>query len=46
MLRYDDRIDIGVQGGKESLYLLHIMKKIKERKNIKEIVDITIEEGI
>src|SRR5574339_283834 len=46
MMRYGDIIAVGVSGGKDSLSLLSIMKKITERKNIKDLVAITIDEGI
>lgn len=45
MLRFNQKIAVGVSGGKDSLTLLHILKKISKRNN-NEIVAITIDEGI
>lgn len=46
MLREDDRIAVGLSGGKDSVVLLHIMKKIEERFPSSKLVAITIDEGI
>lgn len=45
MLRFNQKIAVGVSGGKDSLTLLHILKKISKRNN-NEIIAITIDEGI
>lgn len=45
MLRFNQRIAVGVSGGKDSLTLLHILKKISKRNN-NDIIAITIDEGI
>jgi uncharacterized protein (TIGR00269 family) len=46
MVNHSDKIAVGVSGGKDSLSLLYIMKKITTRKNIGGLVAITIDEGI
>lgn len=46
MLREDDRIAVGLSGGKDSVVLLHIMMKIEERFPSSKLVAITIDEGI
>jgi cytoplasmic tRNA 2-thiolation protein 1 len=45
MLGFDQRIAVGVSGGKDSLTLLHILKKVSKSNN-NEIIAITIDEGI
>jgi uncharacterized protein (TIGR00269 family) len=46
MLNYNDRVAVAVSGGKDSLALLYIMKKIFEEHNCSGIIAITIDEGI
>lgn len=46
MLRFDDRIAIGVSGGKDSMTLLRILTKLEESFPQAELVAITIDEGI
>ena len=46
MLHRDDRVAIGVSGGKDSVALLDIMAKIEEDFPKSEIIVITIDEGI
>jgi len=46
MLRRDDRVAIGVSGGKDSIALLDILTKIEADFPESEIVAITIDEGI
>ena len=45
MLKYGEKIAIGVSGGKDSLALLDILVKM-QRDNEYELVAITIDEGI
>jgi uncharacterized protein (TIGR00269 family) len=45
MLSFGQRIAVAVSGGKDSLTLLHILKKVSKRNN-NEIIAITIDEGI
>lgn len=45
MLKYGEKIAIGVSGGKDSLALLDILVKM-QRKNEYELVAITVDEGI
>jgi uncharacterized protein (TIGR00269 family) len=45
MLGFNQRIAVGVSGGKDSLTLLHILKKVSKNNN-NEIIAITIDEGI
>ena len=46
MIGYGERIAVGVSGGKDSLTLLSILKKILKKNNCNDIVAITIDEGI
>lgn len=46
MIKYGERIAVGVSGGKDSLTLLYILKKISKKNNHNEIIAITIDEGI
>jgi uncharacterized protein (TIGR00269 family) len=46
MLSYDDRIAIGVSGGKDSMTLLHILTRIEKAFPHSELKAITIDEGI
>ena len=47
MVDYGDRIAVAVSGGKDSLSLLYIMKKIFDQRSIqKDVVAVTIDEGI
>ena len=45
MLKYGDRVALGVSGGKDSLSLLHILSKISDLNGTK-IYAITVDEGI
>src|ERR687887_2334210 len=46
MLNYNDRLAVAVSGGKDSLSLLYIMKKIFNRHDHSELIAIMIDEGI
>lgn len=46
LINHGERIAIGVSGGKDSLTLLYILKKILKKDNNNDIIAITIDEGI
>ena len=46
MIKYGDKIAIGVSGGKDSLSLLLVLNHIFGRKKTNDIIAITIDEGI
>ncbi|MGN6708641.1 MAG: TIGR00269 family protein [Candidatus Nitrosocosmicus sp.] len=46
MIRYGERIAVGVSGGKDSLTLLCVLQKILKKNNHNDLVAITIDEGI
>jgi cytoplasmic tRNA 2-thiolation protein 1 len=48
MVRYGERVAVGVSGGKDSLSLLYILKKIFDRhdRQVSDLVAVTIDEGI
>jgi cytoplasmic tRNA 2-thiolation protein 1 len=46
MLKFDDRVAVGVSGGKDSLTLLYILKKMFAQRNRTKLIAITIDEGI
>ncbi len=46
MLNYNDRMAVAVSGGKDSLALLFVMKKIFEKRDHSDLIAITIDEGI
>jgi len=46
MIGYGEIVAIGVSGGKDSLSLLSILKKILKKNNHNDIIAITIDEGI
>ena len=46
MLNYNDRVAVAVSGGKDSLALLFVMKKIFENHDRSDLIAITIDEGI
>ncbi|MEO9321397.1 MAG: TIGR00269 family protein [Nitrososphaera sp.] len=47
MIRYGDRVAVGVSGGKDSLSLLSVLhRQFQNRNNGNELVAITIDEGI
>ena len=47
MLKPEDRIIVGLSGGKDSMSLLYNITKIKEKiRNIEPIIALTIDEGI
>ena len=46
MLHYNDRVAVGVSGGKDSLSLLFILKKIFNQRDRSDLIAITIDEGV
>ncbi len=46
MFKFDDKIALGVSGGKDSVSLLHILAKIEREYPKAELVAITVDEGI
>jgi cytoplasmic tRNA 2-thiolation protein 1 len=46
MIGYGQRIAVGVSGGKDSLTLLSVLKKILKKNNDNDVIAITIDEGI
>jgi uncharacterized protein (TIGR00269 family) len=46
MLDEEDRIAIGLSGGKDSVVLLHLMKRIEEKFPRSSLLAITVDEGI
>lgn len=46
MFRFDDHIAVGVSGGKDSLSLLTILKKVERRYPLSRMTAITVDEGI
>lgn len=46
MLRFDDRIAIGISGGKDSMALLNILANLEEAFPKAELAAVTIDEGI
>ncbi|MEM4189939.1 MAG: TIGR00269 family protein [Candidatus Caldarchaeum sp.] len=46
LLRKDDRIAVAVSGGKDSLSLLHVLKKIESNFPKAELFAVTVDEGI
>ncbi len=45
MIKHNDRVAVGVSGGKDSLALLHILKPLCEEHN-NQLIAVTIDEGI
>ncbi|MCX8202097.1 MAG: TIGR00269 family protein, partial [Candidatus Caldarchaeum sp.] len=46
LLRRDDRIAVAVSGGKDSLSLLHVLKKVEENFPRAELFAVSVDEGI
>ncbi|MEM2766682.1 MAG: hypothetical protein QXG75_06085, partial [Candidatus Caldarchaeum sp.] len=46
LLRKDDRIAVAVSGGKDSISLLHVLKKIESGFPKAELFAVTVDEGI
>ena len=46
MLRFDDRIAVGVSGGKDSMALLHILTRLERSFPQAELIAVTVDEGI
>ncbi len=46
MIKHSDKVAVGVSGGKDSLALLFILKRILDKKKIPGLVAVTIDEGI
>ena len=46
MFKFDDKIAVGVSGGKDSVSLLHILAKIEGDYPKAQLVAITVDEGI
>jgi len=46
MLRYDDRVAIGVSGGKDSMALLYILAKLEKSFPKAKLAAVTVDEGI